>query len=66
MESGTAILAVRFMRWSARGKKANCRARPVPSIVEGMALRHMGKMPMPQQNDFSYTFLGIAKINARR
>jgi len=47
-KSGTAILAVRFTRQSARRKKANCRAR--------MALRRMGKMPMPRQNGFSYAF----------
>ncbi|MBN2271539.1 MAG: hypothetical protein JXN61_13055 [Sedimentisphaerales bacterium] len=55
MRSGTAILALCFTRESARRKKTNYRARPVPSIVEGMALRRMGKMPMPQQKGFSHT-----------
>ncbi|HLB73852.1 MAG TPA: hypothetical protein VJJ98_07520 [Sedimentisphaerales bacterium] len=70
MRIGTAILAVRFTRVSARRKKTNWRAR--------MALRRMGKphwprrkaslaglagMPMPRQNGFSYTFLEKAHLN---
>ena len=58
----TAILAVYFTSQAARREKSNCRARPhgprrkasLTGLV-GMALRRMGKMPMPQENGFSHT-----------
>ena len=49
MRGSTGILPVEKSRFTGPS---------VLSEVEGMALQHMGKMPMPRQRDFSQTLLG--------
>jgi len=49
--SGTAISGMRFKKESARRKKSNYRAK--------MALRRMGKMPMPRKKGFPHPVLEV-------